>query len=418
MFKNTNLQNLLDTSSVIQNQSTIIAEWNLNTFDNIDEIGNYRNRPSVGNPNGTANTTFAKETVLTVSPSYYGATDSSITISGGYTSADAALAFNSIQDKRKLLFSLQDCFGRFRPRSGINKAVFYSTNTPINYSNQNIFDRPRYYLADKDDKFKYWTSFRTESNGTTTPTERGISKTDGNSTPTYYIDDAAPFVKYTYPIPSNRIIVKMQTNVGTFDAGTFADLGRTYSDPFYGASNKTTPVSWKIQTLQGSIWTDAISFNSLSTRSDGSAIIKEDGYVELAYGITNIPTAYKSNMVFAGKYSSTAFLPTTSIVGYTYLIQNTSTDIGTYYIWQGTAGYTSFVPTYGWYLNEEGMTNLTAYEVDLVTPDSYISGTKQYRNFQYIQGIRIIANTMNKADATLDIIEISPRLTANITDKV
>ena len=143
MFKNTNLQTLLETASVIKNESTILAEWNLNNANNILELGNYRFRPTIGSPTeanfGVARSSFVKEDATTASPYYYGATDSQVAINAGYTNADYAQAFASNKDKNKMLFSLQDCLGRFRPRSGINKAVHYSANTFLNYSNKIIF---------------------------------------------------------------------------------------------------------------------------------------------------------------------------------------------------------------------------------------------------------------------------------------
>ncbi|MFN9956869.1 MAG: hypothetical protein ACK55I_27525, partial [bacterium] len=41
-----------------------------------------------------------------------------------------------------------------------------------------------------------------------------------------------------------------------------------------------------------------------------------------------------------------------------------------------------------------------------------------YREFAYIQGIRIVVQTMNKFDTTFDLIEMSPRLIGDISDKV
>ena len=88
MFDNTNLKNLLETSSTIQSQSAVIAEWNLNTLDNVDELGNYRYRPSIGSPTtanfGVIQPTYTKETSLTSSPFYYGATDSNVSVDGGF----------------------------------------------------------------------------------------------------------------------------------------------------------------------------------------------------------------------------------------------------------------------------------------------------------------------------------------------
>ena len=122
--------------------------------------------------------------------------------------------------------------------------------------------RPRYYMPSKYDEFKYWSSFRTEDN-----IERGVAKNISNSL--NYIDDAVPFVVYKENVPANRIVVKMQTNVGTVNLGTSITQSGSLGDPLYGVANKTTPVRWKIQYLNENNWTDAYLFNENSTRDDG-----------------------------------------------------------------------------------------------------------------------------------------------------
>lgn len=232
MYQNSALQTYLQTSSSVNNQSRIIGEWNLNISENILAIGNYRNRPTLvtkteanfGVPALTYDSTDALK-------AYTGATDADVTIDGGYVTGiltDAATTYTSKNAETKLLFSLEDCFNKFRPRSGINKLTFFS-NKWIDEISSNVVDRPRYYVAHKDDKFKYWKSFRTESNGTVSPDERGISKiaSDGKK----YIDDAAPFVVYNYQIPANRVVIKLQTHVGTTQK-VFKTSSGTITDPF------------------------------------------------------------------------------------------------------------------------------------------------------------------------------------------
>jgi len=87
-------------------------------------------------------------------------------------------------------------------------------NQYLNFANEYIYRRPRYYMAHKDDKFKYWTSYRKE-NGI----ERGISNIPSGDS--YYIDDAAPFIVYKDEVPANRVVVKMQTGVGDVNLGPF-----------------------------------------------------------------------------------------------------------------------------------------------------------------------------------------------------
>lgn len=413
MYQDATLKTHLETTSTIRLRSLVVGEWNLNTAQNILEVGNYRFRPTVASPTeanfGVVQDDWVAETSASSPKYYYGATDADVTFNSGYSDTTTPQLFETIDEKRKLLFSLEDCFNRFRPRSGINKLVYFA-NDYINHTHPDMAKRPRYYLADKNDKFKYWTSYRTEKvPGGSTAIERGISKTSSGQ---YFIDDAAPFIVYRNSVAANRIVVKMQTHVGSVDLGPFKNGSNSFSDPFYGTGNKATPLKWKIQYLNpvDNKWTTATNFTT--------DIVGTDGYVELAYGLTNIPGAYTSNFVYAEEYTSADLLPTTSITGYAYLVKTSSTDIGQYYVWNGTSYDAPFTPTYGWYKYDESVNRLTPYVTEIVDTETYeVAGNTYYREFQYIKGVRIVVETMNKQDSTFDLIEISPRLTVNLTDR-
>jgi hypothetical protein len=412
MFQAEELKLHLESSSTIRTQTAIIAEWNMNIANNIFRIGNYRYRPSSDSsdkykiiPN-----TFD---VNDLGNFYTGATDADIIIDGGVSPEDNDQPwFLFPQNKKnKMLYSLEDCFKKFRPRSGINKAVYFP-GRKLHHSNLNMSNRPRYYMADKNDNFKYWTSFRTDSG-----TLRGIANKPLNGQ--QYIDDAAPFVVYDNPVPSNRVIIKMQTNVGSVDLGPFSNSSGSFSDPLYGEQNKTTPVKWKVQSLQNNNWVDIISFNSGSRRRNGTPIIKSDGYVELSYGL-KVPEKYRDYFVRAEEYTHEDFLPEKSINGYAYLIKENEEDLGVYHIWFNSA-WETFTPEYGWLLEEETVDRLTNFVTNFVDPFKFISdsdGRSIFREFEYIKGLRIVVDTMNKVDSTFDLIELSPRLSADITDTV
>jgi len=434
MYQNTNLQNYLEQSSSVNLQSVVIAEWNLNISDKIAMLGNYKNRPSVPTP---ASSTYVTETSSTSNPTWYGYTDSNIIVNTGLSSVTSnPTVFVTKNETEKILYSLTDCVGRFRPRSGINKLRFFKGNQYVNVANENMFLQPRYYVASKDDAFKYWSSFRVEADAynPSAPTEfraieRGISttlKTAGE----YYIDDAAPFVVYTEPLPANRIVVKMQTHASDYNNGTFKKSNNSnLSDPFYedpantGALvNQRTPEDWKIQYLDNNdTWQDAVVFTSASVRSTGKRVIGSDGYVELAYGITNtLPTGFRD----LGERPSLASLPVSADIGDAYLVPDpNNVNSGTYYVWNGTNWTTnSFNPTYGWYLKEEGETLQTPNVTELTSPPFYGSPANKYvanyREFKFIKGVRIVVNTMSKQNSMLELIEMSPRLVANISDRV
>ena len=412
MFQDIDLQNHLETSSTIRTQSAVIAEWNMNLAENILLVGNYRYRPSEGPqskfglPLGTFDPNDSGEF-------YKNATDADVVIDGGLKDDGTPEAFKSRKEKERQLYSLEDCFGKFRPRSGINKLRYFA-NSYSHHTNINMIRRPRYYMAHKDDAFKYWSSYRTEDG-----IERGIANKLINGQ--NYIDDASPFIVYKNVIPANRIIVKMQTNVGEINLGPFSNSAGSFPDPFFGDANKTTPVKWRAQVLKNNNWIDAVSFNSASTRRDGSPVIGPDGYVELSYGLI-VPERYRDIFVKAEEYFTASFLPEKSINGYAYLVKQSESDIGMYYIWISSSNaYETFVPEYGWYLEEGSVDRLTNFVTDLTSPISYsdtVSGQQKYREFDNIQGLRIVVDTMNKVDSIFDLIELSPRLTVNLSEKV
>jgi hypothetical protein len=412
MFESTELKNHFETSATIQTESLVLAEWNMNMPDNIFKLGNYRYRPQEQSSQVLTliNTFDPADTGLF----YTGATDADVVIDGGFEDNDTPQVFTSTKEKVKLLYSLEDCIKPFRPRSGINKAAFFNGRYLAN-SGKDIARRPRYYMPSRYDQFKYWTSFRTEGG-----TERGIAKTVVNGN--YYIDDAVPFVVYKNNVPTNRIVVKMQTNVGDINLGDFTDISRTFADPLYGNANKTTPTRWKIQYLEGDNWADAYAFNENDLREDGSEIISNDGYIELQYALKNIPDKFKDNFVLAETFSSSTLLPTESVDGYAYLIIENEGEAGVFYVWNSTAEeYETFIPSYGWILGNEKIDNKTNFVTDLTSPLSFTetaNGKIVYREFQNIRGLRIVVEKMNKFDSTFDLIEMSPRLVVNISDKV
>mgnify|MGYP000231761332 CR=1 FL=1 len=410
MFEDKDLQTFLETSSTVRNKSIITAEWNMNIPTNIKHIGNYRYRPTQSDSvYSSLPTSFD---INDPGNFYTGATDADVLVDGTFDNDNIPTTFLTKKEKLKTLYSLEACFEQFRPRSGINKAVFFKDNgTKLHHPNLFMADRPRYYMSDKNDKFKYWTSYRTESGQ-----EYGIaSKVRGSQNS---IEDACPFVVYKEKVPANRVVVKMQTHTGTENLGPFSSSTGAFADPFFGELNQKVPNRWKIQFLKDGNWQDVISFNPAIRRADGSSIIKSDGYVEIAYGLV-VPEEWRANFVFAEVYTSISLLPEKSVIGYAYLIKENENDIGKFHIWNGN-DYTVITPRYGWYVQDETVNRLTNFVTDATSPNVFINaidGKAQYREFEYISGIRIVVDSMNVKDSTFDLIEISPRLAMNVSDK-
>jgi len=409
VFVNEDLKTHLQQSATIKLKSLVVAEWNMNMPDNIFKLGNYRYRPTDNSsiyfnvPNNFDS--------LDIGNFYTGATDADVTIDGGFTDNDIPQQFVSKKEKLKLIYSLEDCLNPFRPRSGINKASYFN-NRFLSNSGEFMGQRPRYYMPSRYDQFKYWTSYRTENN-----TEYGVANINSNGR--YFINDTAPFVVYKQDVPTNKLVIKMQTNVGDVDLGIFNTKTGSISDPFYGNSNKTIPTDWKIQYLQDNRWVDAYSFKQNDLRESGDPIIGSDGYVELEYGL-KIPEQYQKSFVFVDTISSVGLLPSSNLEGYSYLVVENSFDRGTFYVWTN-GNYSTFLPEYGWQLASEAINKDTNFIRDLTSPEFFtdtIENKTVFRNFVYIKGIRIVVDTMNKYESTFDLIEMSPRLAVDISNKV
>jgi hypothetical protein len=411
MFENKELLDYIETSSSVKTKSSVIAEWNMNIATNISMVGNYRYRPTQADSvYATIPNTFDPLDSGTNGTKYYtGATDADVVIDGGFDDDGDPTTLKPIKEKMKMLYSLEDCFNYQRPRSGINKAT-YLNGRYLHNPNINMAKRPRYYMSDKNDPFKYWTSFRTE-NGT----EYGVANKTINGR--HRIEDAAPFVVYKEKIPANRLIVKMQTNTGEIDYRTFYNSYESFLDPYYGEINQTTPNNWKVQVLKNNSWVDAISFSDRDRRKDGKPIIGSDGYVEISYGLI-IPKIYSNIFKFIAELSSETLKPDTAQEGDAYLVISNSMSLGTYHIWY-KGQWKTFTPSYGWSLEDSDVGTLTNLVTDLTNPPAFtLNNQTKYKEFEYISGIRIVIDTMNKFDSTFDLIELSPRLVSDLSDRV
>jgi len=411
MFGNQKLIDYLQSSNNVSVSSFVFSEINMNIATNFAKVGNYRYRPN--NPSSIYNTLMSKYDKNDAGQYYTNATNADITIDGGIDESDLPLKFTAPIEQTKLLYSLEDCFGRFRPRSGINKAKYFADRY-FHYADKDMAKRPRYYVATKKDTFKYWTSDRIED-GT-----RGISYPvkNGNST-TYLIDDAAPFIVYSQSVPVNRLVVKMQTHVGSINKGPFiSKSGSSFDDPFYGYNNSKTPSKWRIQVLdENDTWIDAVSFVPSDRRNDGTPIVGDDGYVELYYGLI-IPTEYSTIFKYKRSFISSQMVPLTSDIGSAYLVKTSDSDLGTIYVYTKN-GYKTFAAKYGWSLLHTEVIDFRNV-VNASTPyDSFINpitGKREYTKYQHIRGMRVAVEQMNTNNSSFDLIEMSPRLVIDFTD--
>lgn len=421
MFKSDSLEDALTYSHTIDNQQAVFVEWNLNQSYNIEKVGNYRYRPGTTDPKyGVIRSLYEPEDL---GGFYTGATDSDIIINAGFDDSNDPAFYIAPKRKMNLLYSLDDCFKQNRPRSGINKLLYLGivgTSSGYNqYVDSLSSNRPRYYMSSRYDEFKYWTSYRTEvEDGSTIEFGIALNSGTGTANQSYYIYDSAPFVVYKESVPANRVVVKVQTNVGTADNGPYRVGNNTnVPDPLYGEANKTIPKRWAIQSLDSeNNWVEIISFDENDTRSNGLPIISSDGHVEIEYGLT-IPILFQDVFTFAGEISSITMRPELAPYGQAYLYKTSETDMGVLYISDGAA-WQAFSPEYGWNLSEIEITKNTNVVKKLSNPDYFIdNGEKVFREFQFTKGLRVVVDTMNKVNSTFDLIELSPRLVSDITGK-
>jgi len=436
MFLDNDLINHLQTKNSISVDSLIIAEWNQNDLLNLDNYGNYRYRPDSASVvyrtpypeyDSQDNANVYTDALESTSISEYKIEDSS-----------EPLTFLTTETNRELYYSLKDCIKPFRPRSGINKMLYFGES---NINNTKFVDsirsgkRPRYYFSSRFDKFKYWNSYRKESGE-----EFGISSTASTAfttgDPSYKINDCAPFVVYKNDVPTNRIVVKMQTNLADPSAvgidgeflvpGQIRSNNNLFTDPLQDIRKSSVPKRWKIQYLDSNNnWTNAISFNETSTRRDGSRIVPWDGHVEIYYGV-KIPEAYKTNFHLYGYLDTVDQLPDAIYVnrnvvnGDAYIVGSSTTEAGILYIWNSEdQEWTANSVEYGFSLLEDDDTKRVGLIKKILNPDYFVvEGFNTYRDFVFIKGIRVVVETMYAPNKAFDLIELSPRLKVDITDYV
>jgi hypothetical protein len=250
--------------------------------------------------------------------------------------------------------------------------------------------------------------------------EFGISK--NSNTGTYVIEDCNPFVVYKEPVPTNRLVLKVQTNIGSIDLGPFrTSANSTLDDPFFGEQNKTVPEVFKVQYLSSTDqWLDAYEFNRSILREDGGgAIFGPDGYLSLEYGI-EIPQDYKNNFVYIGELQNEALLPKQNSVGNAYLILSEPNSKGRLKIWNGLQ-YDDIIPVYRWFIGTDGTYENTHFVTDFTNPSFYNeTGDREntYREFVWVKGIRVVVETMSLPGVPLELIEMSPRLVANLSESL
>lgn len=412
------LENHVKVSNTLQIESLAIAEWNMNDFQTIANYGVYRYRPT------TASSAYYRV------PSSYDPTDlgdyytdaekSYYTFSDFVSDTDEPVLFESQEVDRSLYFDLKQCIEPFRPRSGINKVLYFSNKYIDSVRSAR---RPRYYIASRYDNFKYWNSYRSQVENSIVE-ERGVSFIEnpdgfGNGIG-YLIEDTCPFVVYNDVVPTNRIVVKMQTNLADVSSPENIRIASddVITDPLQDRTISSIPQRWKIEYLDESDnWITAAQFDENSVRRDGTDIVKWDGYVELYYGV-NIPEDFKESFNLVSYLDYESQLPSNNLNGEAYIVGSTEDSAGTLYIWSSEiSDWIINDVSYGFSLFDDDDTKRLGLITDLIDPEYYrtIDGFVVYKELAFIKGLRIVVESMIAPETTFDLIEFSPRLRADLS---
>lgn len=420
------LDQFVKVTNTLQIESLILAEWNMNDFINVKDYGVYKYSPF--NEGSRYYRLPVNYDSLDTGYFFRDSEKSYYTFGDFVDENDEPVLFQDEEQERLLYFDLEDCFNSFRPRSGINKSLWFRGKY---IDNVKTARRPRYYMASRYDNFKYWNSYRRNIEWDLLPEgpsskrgnliEKGISRPIESGTAGYPIEDVSPFVVYEEPVPANRIVVKMQTNLADstseFNIRNVSD--DLIQDPLQDRDYSSIPVRWKIEYLDElDNWITAISFNENSTRRDGSEIIKWDGHIELYYGVL-VPEQYKDSFHLVDYISNVNKLPTkNNITGESYIVGASESESGTLYIWDATnQDWFSTNAEYGFSILEDDDTKRIGVCTKLSNPDYFfnIDNDVVYREILMIRGLRVSVESMESAETTFDLIEISPRLVADIS---
>jgi hypothetical protein len=432
MYYTKELESAVRNNHSLRSNTVIIAEWNINDAEHIAQVGNYRYRWHKDERKDQSFDDWPHKEIQDTwdeddqSGDWTDATNCDIEIEGPYDDdTDEPTLFQQEDLRFKFNYSLDDCFSQHRPRSGVNYPLYFPDRS---FDGLNSVYRPRYYLGHRENKFKYWTSFRyvasddgiDESDSFPLQQTMGLSKDEiDDESGGYYIHDAAPFVVYDQQYPVNNIVVKMQSNMSDPN-------NRTFPDPFT-RSNSSLPHTWRVEKLN-----DDNTWETVKEFSETNEPVPWDGYVEINYGIIlEWPTdpGYSpkpDDFRFLGYFDNESLVPEYGVDGDYYIVLDGGK--GTCYAWMGKTdtgiaenflySFEEVSFSYDWYVG----TDKSVGEVimsDFTSPSSYDeSGETVYRDFQYLKGLRVVVDRMIARNKPFDLIELSPRLVADITDRV
>lgn len=169
-------------------------------------------------------------------------------------------------------FPMESIVEPLRPTKGINKARIGSATIGNDYLAQSSTKaRSRYYIADIDDTYKYWTS------------------PDASDPSTAALSNCKPQVVYPSPVSVNKIVIKVENSwasPATFSIQTTTLAAPTDADWTEIANQSNLPAAWKasgeiVLYFNGSSWRNATRTDNVSSSIRGVRIVVsslEGGY--------------------------------------------------------------------------------------------------------------------------------------------
>jgi hypothetical protein len=186
---------LFDTNASLKSSHVVIAEFNMNSYYEIQNVGCYTG--SVSSVPGTYSTSSSAN-------KWDNGNDKNT-----YGSDDVGNIYTDNDDRLKVS-PLKDCFKPNRPDAGIIHGIAQTGTKKRVVSNNNFIKQTnfsnsttRLYPLSSESSFKYWNSYRSLNNKNV-----GISNSSLN------ISNANPFVVYSKSFKANKIVIKTQKDKG------------------------------------------------------------------------------------------------------------------------------------------------------------------------------------------------------------
>jgi hypothetical protein len=393
----TAIDSIYKKESTISSKHKILAEWNHNSYYKINYVGSYPIHIDAKS-SGSQDPEYSKTFVTT---------DAGGWDNGGFyntISVDNTEVSRENKEVKKLC-SLYNVVEADRPDPGIIYGIGSQTSSTIiedskTIKSYNILQSPvRLYPLSDNQGFKYWNSFRyCKPNTVVSPaiTHELIGKSGSD----FKMKGNNAFIVYDGTLRTNKITIKTQTVNGYAKNFTIQVLkaGSTTWSTIYSEDDDTRLALAKTKIVTGTSGSKSITLTDNSGIYVGMRVVQLGSTANIPVD-TYVAEVGKDGLVILDKsltgnlsLASIKFIDTPSLSD--GIVRITGKKVNNLMFWS-LAGAV------------EDENALTSFKI----PNDGITGL----DVELITAIRFSAQTMSKAGATLDIIEISPRLVVDFT---